>query len=132
MRQDSRTATGEDSTTALDEATRRVPTAYPDETVRDILHQMSQAERYDSMADVAVIETGRLVGLIAIQRLFAAYPDTRASKLMDHEPPLVGPAADGISVASRAKAHRGSSVGVVDSEGLFLGLIPPGHFADAP
>lgn len=123
---------GFEPTTALAYSTTRVPTAYPDETVRDILHQMSRADQYQSMADVAVVETGHLVGLISIQHLFAAYPDTPASKLMDREPPLVGPGADRATIAAKAEAHLGSSVGVIDSDGVFLGLIPPGRLTPVP
>lgn len=126
------TASRDESTTALEYATTRVPTAYPDETVRDILHQMSQADRYESMTDVAVIETGHLVGLISIQRLFAAYPDTPASRLVDHDPPVIGPGADRETALSLATSHRGRSIGVIDSTGRFLGLIPPDRLSEGP
>lgn len=113
------------TTTALAYASTNVPMAYPDETSAEILHQLSQAPRFDTMADIAVIETGRLVGTIPIERLFAASPDSPASELMDRDPPIIGPGVDQETAAAKAVSHEESSLGVVDANGLFLGLIPP-------
>lgn len=113
------------ATTALAYSTTNVPMAYPDETAGEILHQLSQAQRFDSMADIAVLQTGRLVGMIPIEILFAATPDSPASELMDRDPPIVGPGVDQETAAAKAVSHEESSLGVVDAKGLFLGFIPP-------
>lgn len=114
-----------DSVTALAYATTNVPMAYPDETVADILRQLGQAHRYDSMVDVAVVEAGRLVGIIPIEFLFEASLDSPASTLMISDPPVIGPGADRETTAARAVDHENISLGVVDINGVFLGLIPP-------
>jgi magnesium transporter len=115
----------DDSTTVLTYATTRVPQAHPDDTMADILHQLGHGGPYDSMTDVAVIETGRLIGMIAIEQLFAAPLDTPASVIMNHNPPVIGPGVDRKSAAAKATSHDDCSVGVVDINGTFLGLIPP-------
>lgn len=114
-----------DSKTALAYATTRVPSASPDETVTDILHQLSQAVPFESMADIAVLRAGRLVGMIPIEELFDAPADARASAIMDPDPPVIGPGVDQETVAAKAVAHEESSLGVVDANGFFVGLIPP-------
>jgi magnesium transporter len=114
-----------DSTTALAYATTRVPIASPDETVSGMLHLLSQAVPLESMADVAVVQAGRLVGMIPIEELFAAPPDAKASTIMDADPPVIGPGVDQETAAAKAIAHEESSLGVIDANGIFLGLIPP-------
>jgi magnesium transporter len=77
------------------------------------------------MADVAVVQAGRLVGLIPIEELFAAPPDAKASTIMDADPPVIAPGVDQETAAAKAIAHEESSLGVIDANGIFLGLIPP-------
>jgi magnesium transporter len=113
------------STTALAFATKRVPLAHPDETVSEILRQLSQARRFDSMADVAVVQNGRLVGMIPIEELFTAHSDLPASKIMDPDPPVIGAGVDQEAAAAKAVSHEESSIGVTSADGRFLGLIPP-------
>lgn len=114
-----------DSTSALAHASTNVPMAYPEETAADILHQLSQAQAFDSMADIAVLEGGRLVGMIPIEDLFAAPPDAPARDIMNRDPPLTGPGVDQETAAAKAVSHDECSLGVVDAHGMFLGLIPP-------
>jgi len=111
--------------TALAYATMRVPVTHPDETVGDILHHLGQADRFESMADIAVLETGRFVGMIPIESLFAAEPGSSAAEIMDEDPPMLGPGVDQETAAAKAAQHEESSLGVVDARGMFLGLIPP-------
>lgn len=100
-----------DWTTALVYATRRVPVTHPDERAGAVLHQMSQADRFDAMADVAVIETGHLVGLLPIEVLFAASPDTLVTEIMGPDPPVIGPGVDQeIAAARRWRTRRAVSV----------------------
>ncbi|HEX6301337.1 MAG TPA: hypothetical protein VF148_12790 [Acidimicrobiia bacterium] len=113
-----------DSTCALAYATTRVPQTHPDGRVAEIIRQLGRGGPYDSMTDVAVIEAGRLVGLIAIEHLLSASPDTPASEIMDVAPPVIAPGVDRKSAAVKAASHEESSLGVVDAHGIFLGLIP--------
>ena len=112
-------------TTALAFATTRVPQTHPDDEVADILRQLDLGGPFDSLADVAVIEAGRLMGIIAIERLFEAPRDMAASEIMDADPPTLAPGEDQEAAAAKAAGHEESSLAVVDAHGTFLGLIPP-------
>lgn len=112
-------------TTALAHASRRVPTALPNESANDIRQRLIGGRRFDSTADIVVIEDQRLVGMIRIEDLLAAPDQALASSIMDSDPPLVGPGIDQETAASKAVRHQESSLAVVDTGGRFLGLIPP-------
>jgi magnesium transporter len=76
-------------------------------------------------AEIAVCEGDRLLGLVSLEQLVAADPDTPLAMLIEGEPVAVGPDADLESVALQA-VHRGArSVAVVDDSGRFLGVLPP-------
>lgn len=80
---------------------------------------------YGSAADVAVLEGARLMGVVKLERLLSARPDTPARELIEGTTPTVGPEADQEVIAwQAAKSHR-RTVAVVDADGLFLGLVPP-------
>jgi magnesium transporter len=74
---------------------------------------------------VAVLDGERLVGIVPIERLIAAAPETRVVDLMDADPPVVTPDADGERVAWEMVRRNESSVAVVDGSGAFQGLVPP-------
>lgn len=77
------------------------------------------------VAEVAVCEGDRLLGLVSLERLVAANADTPMGMLIEGEPVVVGPDADLESVALQA-AHRGArSVAVIDDCGRLLGVLPP-------
>jgi magnesium transporter len=84
-----------------------------------------QARRFASVADVAVCDSGRLLGLIRIEDVLAAPGDATAERLMDKDPPVVHPDEDQEVAAWKAVRHRGGSLAVVDENGVFVGLIPP-------
>jgi magnesium transporter len=110
---------------ALTHMSTQVPVAGPDETVGQIVGKLREAAPMETSADVAVVEDGRLLGLIPIELLLAA-PDTAVgSSIMDSDPPVVGPGLDQEMAALKAVAHHESSLAVVDESGSFLGLIPP-------
>jgi magnesium transporter len=111
--------------TALAYATKRIPTAEPDESVATIRAALHEDGPYDSMVDIAILDGERLIGMISIEGLFAANSDARAIEVMDPDPPVIAPGIDQETAAVQAVEHQESSLGVVDEEGVFLGLIPP-------
>jgi magnesium transporter len=110
--------------TAASHVTIEVPIVSPDTTAEDI-HQELRRRRFESVDDVAVCESGKLVGLIRIEDALAAPPDAIAKNLMDKDPPAVHPGEDQEVAAWKAVQHREGSLAVVDDEGAFVGLIPP-------
>lgn len=113
---------------ALSLATANVPTAAPADTAGEIRGRLI-SEPFDCAAAVAVVEDGRFVGLLAIERLLVAPPEARAATLMEADPPVVAAAAS-TEAATTSVARRGSATGVVvDPDGRFRGLIPPGRLA---
>jgi magnesium transporter len=82
----------------------------------------------ETLDDVAVCDgtpARRLVGLIPVQRLFAARASTTAADLLDPDPPVVTPGADPEHAAWKAVRHGESSLAVVGADGRFRGLVPP-------
>jgi magnesium transporter len=121
-------AAGESQTalagTAGSHATAEIPLAtadVPAGQVRRSLH----GSRYDSLADVAVLDEGRLVGLVPLEGLMAAPGETPLAQLLDSDPVVLAPDVDQEHVAALMARHAERSVAVVDAEGRFHGLIPP-------
>jgi len=110
--------------TAASHATKEVPVANPETTANEI-RRLLQGRRFESVTDVAVCDSGRLLGLIRIEDLLAAAGDTPARDLMDKDPPVVRPGEDQELAAWKAVQHGESSVAVIDDDGTFVGLIPP-------
>jgi magnesium transporter len=84
-----------------------------------------QSRRFESVDDVAICESGKLVGLVRIEDALAAPSDALAKDLMDSDPPAVHPGEDQEVAAWKAVHHREGSLAVVDEDGIFIGLIPP-------
>lgn len=112
-------------TTALAHATRRVPTAAPDDDVEYVRSGLVGTERFDSAADIAVLMDGRLVGMLRIEDLLAVSAGTRVRSIMDPDPPVIGPGVDQETAAAKAVLREESCLAVVGVDGRFLGLIPP-------
>jgi magnesium transporter len=110
--------------TAAEHLTRDVPVADPSATVGDVRDSLVGAT-FESVADVAVVEDGLLVGLVRLEQLFAADPTAPVSSIMDAQPPAVGPGLDQEQAAARMVQHGESSLAVIDEAGRFRGLIPP-------
>lgn len=109
---------------AAEHATTRVPTAGPGESAGEV-REAIVGSQFESAVDVAVLEGDALVGIVSIEALLAADPDARVEALMDPEPPVVEPGADQ-EVAAWVMCRRGeASIAVIDSNGRFVGLIPP-------
>ena len=68
--------------TAAQHASFHVPTARRDELATHVLDAM-RGQHYDSAAAVAVLDGDQLLGLVTIEKLFAAPP-----AVVHHEEPL--------------------------------------------
>ncbi len=69
-----------------------VPTCSPEDSA-SLVRGALRRRTFDTVADVAVLADGRLVGLIPAERLVAADDDAVAADLMDADPPVVAPGA---------------------------------------
>ena len=101
-----------------------VPTCAPHDRVGEVRRGMI-GRRFESLDAVAVLEAGRLVGLVRMVDLIAADGDDRIGARMDADPPRIGPGADQEIAAWRAVRHHEGTMAVVSDDGRFLGLIPP-------
>lgn len=108
---------------AAEHAATRVPVAAPDQTAGGVREALA-GEQYECAEDVAVLDQGRLVGLVQIEALLAAASGTAVAELMDGDPPVVAPGTDQEVAARRMVERAESSLAVVDSDGRFRGLIP--------
>ncbi|BDU05974.1 magnesium transporter [Nocardia cyriacigeorgica] len=111
-------------TSAAAHAHRDVPVAHPEQTVGRVLSGL-QGKRFASASVIAVCVGTRLAGLITIEELLASDPDTRVNAVMDPDPPVVAGHEDQERAVWKALHHNEAGLGVVDSEGRWLGLIPP-------
>jgi magnesium transporter len=101
-----------------------VPVVTPTTTAGQALNSIL-GRRFASAVDVAVLDDGRLVGVIRIEDLLAAPDGALCRDLMDDNPPIVGPGVDQEQAAWKAVHQAEGSLPVVDAGGRFLGLIPP-------
>jgi magnesium transporter len=110
--------------TASEHASMRVPTVAPETTAAAVIAGL-RGQRFESATHVAVVEDGRLVGVLPMEDLLAAADETTAAEIMDPEPPAVGPGIDQEVAAWHAVRHRESALAVVDEGQRFHGFIPP-------
>jgi len=115
--------------TAIGHLTPRVPVAQPSSLAAEVRRSL-EGQRFDTVAEIAVCEEGRLRGLVNIEDLLAAPGDQPLHELMDAAPPVVEPGVDQEVAAWRAVQHRESSLAVVDDGGRFLGMIPPARLLE--
>jgi magnesium transporter len=102
----------------------RVPVCRSDDRAADVRVAL-HGQNLDSVADVAVCDGERLLGLIPAERLLAADDTDLAAELMDPDPPVVAPGLDQEKAAWKAVQHGESSLAVVGTDGDFRGLVPP-------
>jgi magnesium transporter len=105
-------------------ATRRVPTARPDQRVAEVRVSLAGAD-FECADDVAVVKEGAFVGIVPIERLLAAPAQAAIADVMDPDPPVVTPDVDQESVAWEMVRRGESSVAVLNGGGEFAGLVPP-------
>jgi magnesium transporter len=105
----------------------RVAVCLPTDTVGSVRASLAGLD-LETLDDVVVCDgtsTRLLVGLIPVQRLFAAPASATAADILDPDPPVVTPGVDPEHAAWKAVRHGESSLAVVDGEGRFRGLVPP-------
>jgi magnesium transporter len=109
--------------TAAQAAVSDVPVAASTARVAEV-RTLLVGQRFASATEIALLEQGRFVGVVSIERVLAASDETRLGDLVE-ETARVTPEAD-LEAAARATARSGGrSVAVVDAEGGFVGLVPP-------
>jgi magnesium transporter len=111
--------------TASEHLTKNVPVARPSDDA-GTTRQALLGQRYDAVGEIVVCdEAGTLVGLINVEDLLAAKPETPLAALMDDSPPVVTAGVDQEHVAWLAIRRNETSLAVVNAEGHFQGLITP-------
>jgi magnesium transporter len=104
---------------------RSVPIAGPRDTAGAVRAGLEGA-RFEAASHIAVCgDDGSLCGVVRIEDLLAAAPETPLSSFMDSDPPTVSPGTDQELVAWRAAQRDESALAVVDARGRFLGMVPP-------
>ena len=110
--------------TAGEHVATNVPTASPDTTVRAVWRSL-EGHRYETLAAVAVTTDDRLAGIVRLDELMAAPPDTPVGEVMDAHPAVVGPGVDQEVAAWRAVRRREAVLVVINGDGRFVGFVPP-------
>lgn len=110
--------------TAARHAATDVPIAGPQVPVADVLRALP-GRRYESASHVVVCEGEHFLGMATIEHLLAAPPAAAIGSIMDTDAPLVRPGVDQEIAAWHAVRKGESALSVVDTEGRFIGLIPP-------
>lgn len=112
--------------TAAEHLATRVPIASPSSSVAEIRRSL-EGQRFDSAVSVAICDEGRLVGLLTVEELCAAAGDVSAAEVMDLDPPVVAPGTDQEIAAWQAVRRGENTLAVIDEQGCFAGLVPPGR-----
>jgi magnesium transporter len=110
--------------TAGEHVARLVPTAKPTDTIGSIRRSLD-GRRFETAAAVAVVDQGRLVGLLRIEDLLAAPEEATAAAEMDPDPPVVEEGLHQERAAWKAVQQEEATLAVVDESNAFVGLIPP-------
>jgi magnesium transporter len=105
-------------------ATGEVPQASSRATAGEV-RQGLIGRSYASVADVVVVDDGRLAGLVPIERLLAAAAATPLADLADPAPVVVAPGADREAATVELVRGHGRTLAVVDADGRFHGVLPP-------
>lgn len=110
--------------TASHHATANVPTGAPTDDVDTVLAAL-RGRQYDAASVIAVVEDGRLLGVVTLERLLAAPTGATLGDVMDANPPTVAPTTHQEHAAWRAFQHGEPGLAVVDEADHFVGLISP-------
>ena len=105
-------------------ATSEVPQASSRTTAGEVRQDLV-GRSFASAADVVVLDGGRLVGLVPIERLLTAAAATPLAELVDAAPVAVAPGADREAATVELVRRQGRTLAVVDAEGRFHGVLPP-------
>ena len=104
-------------------ATREVPQASSRSTA-GVVRRDLVGRSFASAADVVVVDDGRLVGLVPIERLLTAAAATPLAELGDAAPVAVAPGADREAATVELVRGHGRTLAVVDADGRFHGVLP--------
>jgi magnesium transporter len=110
--------------TAMQHMCSHVPTAAANDLVATVLDGM-RGHQFDCAAAVVVLDGAVLLGLVTIEKMFAAAEDTFMTDIMDGDPPVVTPDTDQEQAAWQAVQRNEPTLAVVDTSGRFHGLVPP-------
>jgi magnesium transporter len=110
--------------TAARHATRDVPVADPGRRIADVRETLV-GRRYESASHIVVCEGDRFRGVMTIEEALAAPAQATVESIMDPGAPIVAPGTDQEVAAWQAVRHQESALSVVDSDGRFIGIIPP-------
>lgn len=110
--------------TAAERLVANVPRATREMSIGDLRASLA-GRRFACATDIAVCEEGKLLGLLTAERLWEAAPDARAGDVMDPDPPTARLGEDQEQALWKAAHHGERSIGVVDRDGYFLGVVPP-------
>ena len=108
---------------AADLLVREVPRGTPETRAEDARAALV-GRPFECATEIVVCDGSRLVGLIPLERLLAASPDTQLRDLVEKTSPTVTPDVDKVVVVARAVHARARSVAVVSPDGTFVGVVP--------
>ena len=103
-----------------------VPTALPDETVKDVLDRLIAPEpTYDSTAYIYIVDKENvLLGAVSLKDAINKPHERKMKSLMADRVVYVRPFTDQEVVATKAIRHRLKAVPVVDAKKRLLGVVP--------
>lgn len=104
-------------------STDRVPVLSPSQSAAEARRRLTEGS-FDIVDEIALLEDGRLVGLVPLSRLFGAAEGTPLSALADSAPVTVVPGDPEEPAAWRLVRRGQSNLAVVGADGGFLGLVP--------
>ncbi|MFO8237188.1 MAG: magnesium transporter [Prochlorococcaceae cyanobacterium] len=105
--------------------TARVPQARPTDCAGAVRSSLAVGD-FQAVETLYVLdEAGRLVGLVDLVALLAAPADVSILELMRPARVCVHPRDDQEQVAGLAVEHQLAAMPVADSDGRFLGVVPP-------
>ena len=109
---------------ARERATRRVPTARPDQPVAEVRAALADGH-FDYAGAVAVLDDERLAGIVLIEQLLRAPGHEAVRDLMDSAPPTISVDSDEEEVVWQMVNRGEPTVAIEEDDGSFHGLIPP-------
>lgn len=104
-------------------ATARVPVIAPSETAAGARRYML-GKSFDLVDEIAVLDEGRLVGLVALSQLLEAPAPALLGDLADPDSVVIRPGEAEERVAWQMVRRQQSNLAVLDSDGTFVGLVP--------
>lgn len=110
------------------QATTEVPIASPDDMAGSVRTALA-GRRFDCATHVVICEADRFAGLVPIEKLLEASPQSTIGSVMDANPLVVAPGLDQEVAAWRAANQHQTALPVVDNARRFVGLIAPHRIA---